>query len=217
MSADAHTGHIRFDFGNASSSSKNESVDPWVFIQVSRQNWTGDVHIDVERQEVYDYNTERQDYLRGPFKAPSFKGYFGSRFSEPFAECSVARGGELMNGISDTHGNFSGAYVKFRKDTPRVEVRTGVSYVSVDQARKNLDLEIPNNQTFEQTVGNVRSAWLEKISRVTIDGVNHTDVDHDPRSIWYTGLFMRCSIQVTFLSRHPTIQTHPASIIRGTR
>lgn len=189
MSADAHTGHIRFDFAHNSNSTQTERLDPWVFIQVSRQNWTGDVHIDAANREVYGYNPERQDYLLGPFKAPSFKGYFVSRFSEPFAGYGVANGGDMVDGQRDRHGNFSGAYVKFSKNTPRVEVRTGVSYVSVDQARKNLDLEIPNNKTFESTVEKLKSAWLDRIGRVTIDGVNQTDADHDPRPIWYTGLF----------------------------
>lgn len=71
----------------------------------------------------------------------------------------------------------------------RVEVRTGVSYVSVEQARKNLDIQIPDDATFESTVENVKQEWLEKLGRITIDGVNDTDPDHDPRTIWYTGLF----------------------------
>lgn len=95
----------------------------------------------------------------------------------------------MVDGEREMHGNFTGAYVKFAKNTTRVEVRTGVSYVSVEQARKNLDLEIPDGKSFEDTVEGVKSSWLDKIGRVTIDGVNDTDSDHDPRTIWYTGLF----------------------------
>ncbi|KAJ5818983.1 hypothetical protein N7474_004574 [Penicillium riverlandense] len=184
MSADAHAGHLRFDFkGNTNSS------EPWVFIQASRQNWTGAVHIDVNNREVYGYNTERQDYMLGPFKAPSFKGYFVSRFSHPFAAYGVADGGNITEGKQTRTGNFTGAYVKFSGDTSRVEVRTGISYVSIAQARKNLELELPDDKAFEDTVDKVKAAWLEKLGRVTIDGVNNTDPNQNQRTIFYTGLF----------------------------
>lgn len=168
---------------------EDEKLEPWVFLQGSRRNWTGKVHIDTERKEISGYNTERQDYLLGPDHAPSFKGYFVSRFSEPFTAKGVTKGNQTFHGEDARQGNFTGAYVKFRPSVSRVEVRTGVSYVSVEQARRNLDIETPEKDTFEDTVENVKRTWLEKLGRVTIEGVNQTDKDHDPRTIWYTGLF----------------------------
>lgn len=184
MSASAHVGHLRFDFED-----KTESTVPFLFVQASRRNWTGAVHIDVERREISGSNPERQDYRLGPDHAPSFRGYFVSRFSEPFASHGVARGGEIHEGVSKLTGNFTGAYVKFQPGTSRVEVRTGVSFVSIEQARKNIDIQIPDGASFEETVEGVKSAWLEYLGRVTIEGVNETDIDHDQRTIWYTGLF----------------------------
>ncbi|KAJ5233145.1 hypothetical protein N7468_006101 [Penicillium chermesinum] len=70
-----------------------------------------------------------------------------------------------------------------------VEVRTGISYVSVEQARRNLDFEISDDTKFEHTVEDVKEAWLEKLGRITVEGVNQTDSDHSPRTIFYTGLF----------------------------
>ncbi|KAF9883368.1 hypothetical protein FE257_003535 [Aspergillus nanangensis] len=183
LTADAHVGHLRFDFDTAAVSS------PWVFVQATRRNWTGEVRIDHERQEVSGYNPERQDYRLGPDKAPSFKGYFVARFSQPFESYGTAVGNETVHGSSHAHDNFTGAYVAFAPSTTRVEVRVGVSYISVEQARTNLEIEIPDRQTFETTVHRVKSAWLEKLDRVHIEGVNGTDPDHDPRKIFYTGLF----------------------------
>ncbi|CAG8106688.1 unnamed protein product [Penicillium olsonii] len=190
MSADSHVGHLRLDFHQKTNSSDDNSREqPWVFIQASRRNWTGEVHIDPTAREVYGYNTERQEYLLGPDKASSFKGYFVSRFSEPFSEYGVTEGGSVRGHSVERHGNFTGAYVKFHNSTPRVEVRTGVSYISVAQAIKNLELQTPDGHKFENTVEAVKFAWLEKLGRVSIKGVNHTHRDNDPRTIWYTGLF----------------------------
>jgi predicted alpha-1,2-mannosidase len=190
MSADSHVGHLRLDFQQQCDSiSESQKLEPWIFIQVSRRNWTGEVHIDSDRREVYGYNTERQDYLLGPDQAPNFKGFFVSRFSEPFSKFGVTDGKDVLQAQLERRGNFTGAYVKFHENVTRVEIRTGVSYVSIEQARRNLDLQIPDTDSFDKTVEKVKQAWLEKLGRVTIDGVNQTDLDHDPRQIWYTGLF----------------------------
>lgn len=187
MSADAHAGHLRLDFEDCSNVA--EKLEPWVFIEASRRNWTGEVHIDPATREIYGYNTERQDYLLGPDHASSFKGYFVSRFSEPFTKSGVTEGNTTFEGEMDRTGKFTGAFVKFNQNVTAVEVRTGVSYVSVEQARRNLEIETPNSASFEDTVEHTKNAWLEKLGRVTIEGINKTDADHDPRAIFYTGLF----------------------------
>ncbi|KAL4893602.1 glycosyl hydrolase family 92-domain-containing protein [Aspergillus ambiguus] len=188
MSADEHAGHLMFSFGQFQESHANNS-SPWIFIQVTRQNWTGEVHIDPTSQEISGYNPERQDYRLGPDKASSFKGYFVARFSQPFESYGTTVGNETIEGTTHRHGNFTGAFVRFPQSTDPVEVRVGVSYVSVDQARTNLDLEIPEDQSFDTTVRRAKTAWLDKLDRVRIEGVNATDRDHDPRTIFYTGLF----------------------------
>lgn len=189
MSADSHVGHLRFDFQASDVGTDSKHKEPWVFIQASRRNWTGEVHIDAENREVYGYNTERQDYLLGPDKAKSFKGYFVSRFSEPFASYGVTDGDSVIENRTRRNGNFTGAYVRFARSTSRVEVRTGVSYISIAQARKNLEVQIPDKHNFEDTVERVKSDWLEKLGKVSISGANETDPENDPRTIWYTGLF----------------------------
>ncbi|KAJ6447173.1 alpha-1,2-mannosidase [Purpureocillium lavendulum] len=186
MSATAHVGHLRLDFEQAST---HESSQPYVVLQASRLNWTGHVEIDHHRREVSGSNTQRQDYALGPDRPRSFRGYFVSRFSAPFSSYGTAYGNKTDHGKSRASGKNVGAYVAFDKSLRRVEVRTGVSFVSVEQARRNLDIEIPDGKSFESTVQGTKAAWLDKLGRVDIAGVNKTDTDHDPRTIFYTGLF----------------------------
>ncbi|KAI1739498.1 glycoside hydrolase family 92 protein [Xylaria scruposa] len=190
MSALAHTSHLRIDYQDACSKIPDSTPkDPYVFIQTTRQNWTGHIEIDPQRREISGSNPQRQDYRLGPDKPASFRGYFVSRFSEPFKSYGTTSGRNISEGTRTASGEDLGAYVRFDSKTTRVEVRTGISFVSVEQARKNLDIEIPDGTTFESTVGKVKEAWLEKLGRVTIEGVNDTDAEHDQRTIWYTGLF----------------------------
>ncbi|KAL7627275.1 hypothetical protein AAE478_001464 [Parahypoxylon ruwenzoriense] len=190
MSASAHTGYLRFDFEDvARRYPTNEQTQPYVSIQVSRQNWTGQIQIDPHRREMFGSNPQRQDYRLGPDRPSSFRGYFVSRFSEPFESYGTSLGDNISEEIDNASGELLGAYAKFKENTRRVEVRTAISFVSIEQARKNLDIESPDGTFFEDTVENVKSAWLEKLGRITIEGVNLTDNEHDPRMIWYTGLF----------------------------
>ncbi|KAF3017218.1 hypothetical protein E8E14_013008 [Neopestalotiopsis sp. 37M] len=188
MSATAHVGYLRFDFEKASGSAAI-SAEPYVHVQASRMGWDGDIQIDARLGEITGSNTERQDYRLGPDRAASFRGYFVSRFSTPFSSVGTTKGGNVTEDSVYTSGNFSGAYVKFPKNTTRVEVRTAVSFVSIEQARRNLAIEAPDSMSFEDMVESTKRAWLDKLGRITIEGVNSTDVEHDPRTIWYTGLY----------------------------
>ncbi|KAI0449968.1 glycosyl hydrolase family 92-domain-containing protein [Xylaria acuta] len=190
LSALAHTGHLRLDYEDARSKDPGGvPKDPYVFIQTTRQNWTGRIEIDPERREISGSNPQRQDYRLGPDKPASFSGYFVSRFSEPFKSYGTTSGRNISERTRSASGGDLGAYVRFSPTATQVEIRTGVSFVSVEQARKNLDIEMPDGITFEHTVEQVKEAWLDKLGRVTIEGVNGTDDDHDQRTIWYTGLF----------------------------
>ncbi|KAI3332559.1 glycoside hydrolase family 92 protein [Ustulina deusta] len=190
MSSLAHTSHLRLDYEDECSGVLGgTSASRYVFIQATRKNWTGHIEINPKAQEISGSNPQRQDYRLGPDKPVTFRGYFVSRFSEPFVSYGTTSGRNISEGNRNSSGENLGAYVRFNPETIRVEVRTGISFVSVDQARKNLDIEMPNGAAFEDTVGQAKATWLEKLGRVTIEGVNNTDEEHDQRTIWYTGLF----------------------------
>ena len=74
--------------------------------------------------------------------------------------------------------------MRFAKNVTQVDVRVGVSFISVDQARANLDKEIPDGTSLEETAFNTRKAWAEKLDRIQIEGA--TD---DKKTVFYTGFF----------------------------
>ena len=186
MTASSHVGHLRFEFPQSQPQDSNES---YVFMQATRQNWTGSISIDAESQEVSGSNPQRQDYALGPYRAPGFSGYFVSRFSKPFASYGITHGAALKANETKGTGEHLGAWVKFDSSYNEVEIRTGVSFVSIEQARRNLDIEAPSSVSFDDAVETLKEAWLEKLDRVHIEGVNETAAEDDQRTIFYTGLF----------------------------
>ncbi|KAJ2970761.1 hypothetical protein NQ176_g8030 [Zarea fungicola] len=115
MSASAHVGHLRFDFEG------KDAQRPHVTIQASRLNWTGSVEIDADKSEISGSNSQRQDWALGSDKPDSFRGYFVSRFSEPFTSYGVTQGAKVISGTTKLDGKDVGAYAIFGNATKRVE------------------------------------------------------------------------------------------------
>ncbi len=65
----------------------------------------------------------------------------------------------------------------------QIEVKVGISYVSIENARKNLDVEV-GAQNFDCVRGEAHKKWREALGRIRVEG--GTD---EERTIFYTGLY----------------------------
>ncbi len=107
-----------------------------VLIETSRPGSPGGAAVDNGRQEITGFNPHRMDAHLGPHKLPNFRGYFVVQFSRTWQNARTY-------GTEDKTGRTSrGAYAEFRPGE-LVEVRVGTSFLSIDQARANLQHEIP--------------------------------------------------------------------------
>lgn len=68
--------------------------------------------------------------------AKNFKGYFVARFSEPFDRSGCSHKGRLAEGKTEGKGPDLAAWVTFEPSVKRVDVRVGVSFISIEQARR---------------------------------------------------------------------------------
>ena len=73
--------------------------------------------------------------------------------------------------LDDYQITDAGAFVNFEKGTGEVKVRTGISLVSIDQARLNLTEEIVKSfdWNFEAVVENQKSVWNKLLGTVEIE------------------------------------------------
>lgn len=144
-----------------------------VLVEASRPGIAGAAKVDPRTGEISGYNPDRMDYKLGPMQLPKFKGYFVVQFHG-----SAASGGDVYGSPQTERG----AYAEFGAGGV-VQARVGTSFISVDQARANLEAEIPTWE-FDAVQKKVRAAWNEKLGRVSVVGA--TD---DQRKIIYTGLY----------------------------
>jgi len=170
MTATTHCGYLRFTFPADSASI--------VVVEASRPGIDGFAQVNTATREIVGYNPDRMDSDLGPFKLPNFKGYFVIQFRQQFSQS-----GTYGMGTEDG-GKARGAYAQFHSQPGEVvEARVGTSFISIEQARANLQSEIPD-WDFERVRLSLRETWNEKLRRVSLEGASD-----DQQRIIYTGLY----------------------------
>src|SRR5262249_43314717 len=144
----------------------------------------GLVHIDPQAREIVGYNPDRMDTYLTNVRLPNFKGYFVIRFSKPLAGYGVYAADRQQAGGSQAEGANVGAFASFDTSADAVvEARVGTSFISIEQARANLEAEIPN-WDFAAARSALQRTWNDKLGRVVVEGASD-----DQRHILYSGLY----------------------------
>jgi predicted alpha-1,2-mannosidase len=127
-------------------------------------------------------------FVGGWGKEAPYRLYFSAEFDRPAIDIGrwQSRRGELTRaagtGISVGGGGDTrlGAYATFdTRQNRRVGMRIGVSFISVDQARRNL-----GEMTFDQALPQARKLWSDALGTIEVEG--GTD---EQRRIFYTALY----------------------------
>ena len=99
-----------------------------------------------------------------------------------FAEQGVYRGVLPVDGQNEITGDAVGAFAKF--DAKVVEVQVGTSFISIEQARANLNAELPAWEFEAQRARAETASGIEKLGIAAIEGASD-----DERHIFYSGLY----------------------------
>jgi predicted alpha-1,2-mannosidase len=122
--------------------------------------------------------------------------YFAARVSEPIASHGVWDDmGVLAPEISSGVGAEIGAWVSFNSaaDELVVELDLAISYVSIEEARINLDELDGNTQSFTQSRDAAAQAWDTELERIRVLG--GTD---EERTLFYSALYRVFLAPTTF-------------------
>jgi predicted alpha-1,2-mannosidase len=179
------TGYLRFLFPAA--------AQAWILLEANSRRGEGEIRIDAERREISGSNPVHRLYA-GAGKPAGFSGYFVARFDRPFRTSGVWSGSEVHEGAVRQTGSDGppGAYIGFNTtDGETVSVKIGTSFVSVEEARRNLDSEIPA-WDFEAVAAAAFRAWNEALGKVEVEGASET------RRIFYTALYHSSLLPRTF-------------------
>ena len=134
----SRAGFLRFQFERPGRS--------WIVLENNSRPDEGTVTIDSEHAEIYGSNPVHRLYA-GSGKPAGFSGYFVVRFDHAFQASGTWSGTTLHPGSQLQTGKDGspGAYLAFDlKAGETVQVKVGTSFTSVEEARRNLDSEIPD-------------------------------------------------------------------------
>ena len=80
-------------------------------------------------------------------------------------------------------GDDIGAYFSFDTDEQeQIEVKVGISYVSIENARKNLNAE-QQNFDFDKTLKQSKQKWQKLLERIQVEGTDNN------KTLFYTALY----------------------------
>ncbi|MGN0213557.1 MAG: GH92 family glycosyl hydrolase [Muribaculaceae bacterium] len=112
-------------------------------------------------------------------------------------------------------GDDIGVYMNYNtKAGEQIEVQIGVSFVSIENARRNLDVE-QKGKNFEKISSEARNRWNEDLSRIVVEG--GTD---DQKAIFYTAMY-HMLIHPNVLSdvngEYPAMESNEIKTTKGQR
>ena len=103
----------------------------------------------------------------------NFANYFIIEFNRPFNDFGTWNGDGAIFSNNELSGSHVGSYVSFLNDESiTIEARVSSSFISHDQAKINLDREIPIHQSFEMTKKIAKDTWNDELSRIKIKSIS---------------------------------------------
>lgn len=152
---------------------------------------SGEVRILSEKQEI-----EGTVRTFGTFakRYGGLQTYFVARFNRPFHEMATRTGENETLGQTVTTGDDIGVHLSFKADarSRTVELKVAISFVSIANARLNLEQET-GNLNFDQVLTQAVALWEAKLSRIQIEGGTERQ-----RIIFRTALYHSLQMPTTF-------------------
>ncbi len=110
--------------------------------------------------------------------------YFHAEFSKPFKSFGIAEGSKIVNGKSVANGTDLKAFVRYNTNAgEEILIKIGISSVSIEGAKKNLEEEIPG-WDFERIKKQADKEWNKALSSIIVETKNK-----DNKITFYTALY----------------------------
>ena len=126
--------------------------------------------------------------------------FFCAKFSKPFQASGTWSEDIIKPGSKEDSGVYTGAYVDYTtSEGETIEVKVGISYTNIEQARLNLETEI-QGWNFEEIKENATAKWNKALSliEVQLPEENTPEFNQEKMTIFYTALYHALLFPATF-------------------
>lgn len=119
-----------------------------------------------------------------PVGDPNRRMYFHCEFDKPFMSCGAWSKMEITPGEKEKSGDNIGIYASYAtSEGEQVQAKIGFSYISKEQAARNLKQEIAD-WDFEGVKKNGRKIWNDALNKIQIEGGSESQ-----RTVFYTSMY----------------------------
>ncbi len=176
ITATRRGGFFRFSWLDA----KNATI----IMDVNSDEGEGFIRIDTERNEITGYNPVHRIY-NGNGKPAGFSGYFVATFDKPISRTGTYAENQFFHGVNEQKNKHQiGAYVSFDiEPSEALKMKIGTSFTSIDNARLNMETEIPG-WDFDKTKQDLENSWNEMLGRIDVEGGSEEDMNK-----FYTAMY----------------------------
>lgn len=150
--------------------------------------------------DISKITIENDSVVTGIKSSRGVKVYFAAHFSKPFKYYGTfdagyytpESGASLFPYKNEEFGEKIGAFLIYEtEENEQVLVKVGISFVSVDGARKNLSAEI-DHWDFDKVKQDAEESWNQELSKLKV-----RDRKEDKKSIFYTAVYHSLLAQQT--------------------
>ncbi|MDU1890313.1 MAG: GH92 family glycosyl hydrolase [Dysgonomonas sp.] len=161
--------HILFDIGNKQGES-GEVVD--AFVEFDGKN------------RIEGYVITNPFYVNWYQKGADVRMYFSAEISKQPNEWGTFVGEKTYPSENSRQGKGAGIYLTYdTNEGESVQVKAGLSYTSIENARLNMDTEA-KNLSFDKAKTQAINQWNEQLGRIAVEGGKNEDFTK-----FYTGLY----------------------------
>ena len=189
----AHAGYYQvyledYDVNVELSASKRVGFHQYTFPKTNNANIILDLeHRDevIESEIHISSNNEATGFRRSNEWATDQYVYFVAQFSKEFNKATIAQNDIPIdeNKLNDT--SLKASFEFDTEEGEQILVKVGISAISVESAKNNLETEIPH-WNFSKTRNEAETSWNRELSKIEIED------DEESKYIFYTALYHSC-------------------------
>jgi predicted alpha-1,2-mannosidase len=150
--------------------------------------------------------------MEGSYSMP-LTCYFFAEFNKSFISAGSWNGDSIFNGLKEKSGKDGvGAFVNFKtEEGEQILVKVGISFVSIDGAKMNLQEELPH-WDFQKVVDQAKNEWNKKLDKIKIKGGTE-----EQKTIFYTAMYHSLLFPRVFSDVDGRYYSHFDDKIHGTK
>jgi len=151
----------------------------------------------ISNTEIQGYNRVRGGWNMGG----AYTVYFYARFDQPAEKFATWKGTELKenSNLEVDSGEKTGAVFYYKTSNQQIiQLKVGISFVSIEKAKQNLDQEI-SDWNFDRVHAEAVKVWNKELSKIEVETPNE-----DQKKIFYTALYHSMLMPVDRTGENPS-------------